>query len=268
MSQDLIKFDPLKSEVTALVAPTLKLKATDPASAQSVTEARNQVYALLKKLNAVRDSLVRPLNEQVDAINAYAKQIKGVLDQSDQHLALELKNFAIQQEEVRQSALRKAEAERKEKERLARDEADRIAAEQEKERQAAIAAAQKEAEEAEELFGTKTDLEAQQREIEAQAEARRIETQTRLDREASQREAQAKQAKFDANQQQLKNVRKTWKVRVINLSVVPKEYCIIELNEKMALAARATNPNIPGLEFYQEISVARGANTYVPRALK
>lgn len=244
MSKDLAKFDPLKAEVTKFIAPILTMRVGDFKSSDEAIKAGLIVKAYMKQVEETRTDLVSPLNEKVKEINNYARGIKEPLEVVEAHLKRELQNFAIEQEKIKQAELKKLEEEKK-----------RLAEEQEAERQFQLAELAESAKEAEEMFGTKIDNSEQ---------IKRIEERAQIDKAAL--ETTSRQLEYDANQNQIKNVRKNWKVRVVDLNLVPKEFLMIELNEKMALAAaRGGNTKISGLEFYQETTVALGQNTYVPR---
>jgi cupin superfamily acireductone dioxygenase involved in methionine salvage len=73
--------------------------------------------------------LVKPLNDQVKAINDYAKSISAPIDQVESHLKRELVSFERILEQQRAEQARKAEEERKAKE----AEANRIAEEKKQE---------------------------------------------------------------------------------------------------------------------------------------
>ena len=266
MSKELAVFDSLKADITQLVAPGHLIRVIDFKTSDEAIKARAQVKALMKQVEDARDGLVRPLNEKVKATNEYARGIQNPLQQVDAHLKSQIDAFAIEQEKIKQAELRKIEAERREADRKAKEAADALAFEREAARQADLTRIREEAQEAEDMFGSKVDTAAQIREAEIAAERERLEIEARFEREKAERDAIAAQARFDASQNQIKGVRKNWKVRVVDINLVPKEFLIVELNEKMALAsARAGNTKIAGLEFYQETSVSNGQNTYVPR---
>lgn len=266
MSKELVVFDVLKADIAQFVAPVLKIRVGDFKTSADAIEAGKQIKTLMKKVEDARTGLVAPLNDQVKTVNNYAKSIKEPLEQVEGHIKSELARFAVEQEKIKQEELRRAEAIQRENERKAQAEAARITAEQEAMRQAELSRIREEAKEAEDMFGTKVDASAQIQEAELAADRERLELQARFEREKAERDAAASVARFDASQNQIKNVRKNWKVSVVDITKVPKEFLIIELNEKMALAsARAGNTNIPGLSFFQETSVALGQNTYVPQ---
>jgi hypothetical protein len=266
MSKDLVVFDSLKAEITQFVAPVKTLIVTDAKSANDCVDVRNKIKEFLKRITLARTTLTAPLKAKAKEIEDVAHMISAPLLEVERHAEAQARGYAIKQDEIQQNELRRVQEAKRAEERKAAEEARKIAQEQEEARQAELARIREAAKEAEDMFGTTVDTSAQIREAEEAAERERFETQARFEREQIERANRLKAAEYDANEKQLSGVRKVWKVRVIDIDKVPKQYLIIELNEKMAVAARANNPNIPGLEFYQDISVPRGKNTYVPRS--
>ena len=117
------------------------------------------------------------------------------------------------------------------------------------------------------LFGAgdQTTIEEHNRALDERQQREWAESQAKLDREVMLRTVDYKQKEYDANLHQIKNTRRTLKVRVADMSMVPKEFLIITLNEEMAVAAGKAGQKIPGLEFYEDIRVNIGRNTYAPR---
>lgn len=266
MSKDLAQFDSLKADITLFVAPVTGLKVTDFKSGADAIEAGKQIKSLMKQVEDKRKGLVGPLNDQVKMINDYAKNIRDPLERAEAHVKVELNRFAQEQEKIRQEELRRAEEDRLAQERKAEEERQRIAAEIEAKKQAQLDNLRESQDEASALFGSSgLPNEDQERAVEEAAEREKVEAEAVLEREAVIRNAQAKATEWDVNQNRIKNTAKRWKVEVVDISLVPKEFLIITLNEKMALAAaRGGNKNIPGLKFSQEVSVSIGS-AYVPR---
>lgn len=239
--KELEKFNPMRAEITSLVAPVLLVKVTDFRSSQAAIDSAKTIKEMTKRLDDLRREEVDPLNAKVKSVNEYVKQIKGPLDQAETHLRAELNAFAAQQEKIRQEEIRKADEEQKKKQQ-------ELLSKQEEER---IAAA-----EGLSLFGSDESVTA----------AARIEIDQKHAVELAIQSTEAKNKAYDINQYQLKNTRKTTKVRVLDLAKVPKEFLIIELNEKATIAAyKGGVTEIPGLEFYQEIGVAIGQRTRATR---
>lgn len=266
MSKDLAQFDSLKADITLFVAPVTGLKVSDFKSSAEAIEAGKQIKSLMKQVEDKRKGLVGPLNDQVKLINDYAKNIREPLERAESHVKTELNLFAVEQERIRQEELRRAEEDRREQERKAEEDRQRIAAEIEARKQAELAALHESREEAADIFGSATPVSVEQvQAIEQAAEREKVEAQAVLDREAAIRDAQARATEWDINQNRIKNTAKRWKVEVVDINLVPKEYVIMTLNSAMALAAaRGGNTNIPGLKFSQEVSVSIGS-AYVPR---
>jgi len=236
MSTELQQFNEVKAEITTLVAPVLQVKVVDFKSSLGAIEAAKTLKAMANRLDDLRRAEVDPLNAKVKSINEYVRQIKAPLDAADVYIRNELNRFAAEQEKFRQEELRKAEEERIRKE-------NELRIKQEEER--------KSVEEGMQIFGADY------------GEAKELEKKQEIER--AQVAVEIKQKEWDINQGQLKNTRKTTKVRVIDLTKVPREFLIIEVNERAAIAAHKAGVQIAGLEFYQEIGLAIGQKTRVTR---
>jgi DNA polymerase III alpha subunit (gram-positive type) len=235
---DLEKFNALKTEIAVVVAPVMSVKVRDAVSSQQAIDAAMTIKEMNKRIEALRKEAVEPLNQRVKEINAYAKAISLPLDQADGHLRAEINAFAQEQEKIRREALRKVEEERIRKEAELRRK-------QEEEREALAAGA--------ELFGTS------EADVAAVVEKQQVEIAVH--------KAEIATMDFDARQMNIKNTRSTWECKVIDLSLVPKEFLIIQVNEKAAVAAHKAGARIPGLEFVEQISVAIGSKTRVPKTM-
>jgi hypothetical protein len=251
MSKELLQFDSLKADVSALVAPARAIKVTDFASSADAINAAKQVKELSNQIEKKRKELVGPLNDQVKAINDYAKQILFPLVDAEAHIKAELRDFEIEQERVRAESRRKAEEERirKEAELRAKQDAER----------AEVEARLAEEARAADIFGgdeSAPDLEA----IHTAMEEKQLQEQAIF-------RSEVKAKEFDIDQQGIKGAAKVWKCEITDIDAIPKDYLIRTLNEKAVLAmARAGVTNIPGVRVWQDISVRIGAKTYVPRA--
>lgn len=269
MSKDLAQFDSLKADITIFVAPVTSIKVSDFKSSADAIEAGKQIKALMKQVEDKRKDLVGPLNDQVKLINDYAKNIREPLETAEQHVKVQLAQFATEQEKIRQEELRRAEEDRRAQERRAEEERQRISAEIEAKKQAELEELRTNQDEAAALFGdseTEAAIEEQSKEIELAAERERLEAEAALEREAVIRNAQARQQNWDINQNKIKGTRQNLKVEVVDIDKVPVQYLIRQLNESMAKAAhKGGMKEIPGLRFYFETSVSLGSKTYVPR---
>jgi hypothetical protein len=256
-------FDELKSDISVFVAPTFKIQVTDGKSASDAVEAAKEIKRYSAQVEKQRKALVGPLNDQVRMINDYAKKIACPLDDAEAHIKGELNAYARKQEEIRQAELRKAEEARREAERKATEE--RIA--REKELQAKLEEERELATNAASVFGVEDPEEFERQQAEAEIRAK-AELEAQLERERLSRVVEAGQQQYDANQNQLKNTRKVWKCEVLDLNLVPREFLKIEINTQAVLAAaRGGVTQIPGVRLYQDVDVAIGRNTYVPRKL-
>lgn len=238
-TQALTEFDKVKAEVAEMIAPTLAIRVTDAKSAQDAALAAQQVKLYLKRVDAKRDELVRPLNTRVKEINAYAKNLEAPLLQAERHLKAQLVAYQVEQEEIKKAEARRAEEERR--------------------RAEAELRAKQEAERAE--LATTDDWFGAGDQAASELEAKHAAEKARL-------EAEAKARIFDIQQKGVKNARKVWRCELLDISLVPKEFQIVSLNEKAILAAaRAGVTSIPGVRIWQDTTVAIGVNTWVPEAV-
>lgn len=257
---ELAAFDKLKANIALFVQPTLEIQVVDAQTSQAAIDTAKEIKSYRDLVEKKRKELVEPLNRRVKMINDYAKTISEPLLQSENHVRGELNAFAAEQEKIRQAALRKAEAERQERERKLAEERAREEAEL-RERQEEEARTRQEAAD---FFGAE-DPEAVA-EAARKAELERQELQAKYEREKMVSLVEHKQKTFDAGQAQIKNTRRNYRVRVVDISQVPKEFLIIQVNEKAALAAMKAGVKISGLEMDEEIAVAIGSKTYMPGA--
>jgi DNA polymerase III alpha subunit (gram-positive type) len=246
MSQDLQKFNELRSAVASFVAPTQEIQVSDPQSAQSAMDTVKTVKHYANEIEKLRKSLVEPLNTRVKEINAYAREVASPLDEAEAHIKRELARFEDAQERIRQEAIRKAEDER-------RRQAEELAKRQAEERaRAAAEIASNPVVEEENPFGAASVADLDER----QAEEKRALEVTHV------------QAVWDIEQNRVKGAKKLWKCEAVDLTKVPREFLVISLNEKAVLAmARAGVTEIPGVRLWQETSISVGANSYIPKAL-
>ena len=245
MSTEIQQFEELRSELTQLVAPTLAIKVTNAGSSSSAIEAAKQVKALQKRIEAKRKDIVGPLNDRVKLINDYAKSIMAPLEQAESHLKKELVSFEMEQEKIRLEVLRKAEEERKRVE-------EELRAKHDAEQAALIDEAQ-----VSDLFGAD--------ESQPSVDARALDLEIAQQEEIARANMAARQREYDAKSIGIKNARKIWRCEAVDISQVPKEFLVIELNSAAVLAAaRAGVTTIPGVRIWQETTVAIGANTYMP----
>lgn len=255
-------FDALVADITLLVAPVKSLTVTDEASCQTAIEVAQDVKAYLKRIEDKRKEMVAPLNEKVKAINEYCKSIAMPLAEADTRARAQINAFAAEQEIIKRREAARIEAERVEAERLAEVERQKV---EDALRTKLEAEAENQAE-AMNLFGAEDgDMEKVNADIVAQQDAEWAAKQAELNAQAAIRANEFKQRQFDAAQVQAKGTRVKVKVRILDISLIPKEFLIITVNEKALEAVGKTGVSIPGVEFYEDISVAIGARTRMPR---
>lgn len=226
---DLVQFNDLQASITQAIEPMSFIRVTDYASCAEAVEAGKQITFYQKAVEQKRKDLVGPLNEEVKRINAYAKEIESPILNIQTHLKKQIVSFEMEQEKKRQAEL--AQAEKIRLENLAK-----------------LESSVDEEMEVARLFGTEAP------------------TEHKVDEQIAIIEANHKEAAYDIENARTKNMRKTWKCEVLDISQVPKEFLIITLNEKMVIAAaRGGTTNIPGVRLWQESSIAFGASTYVAR---
>jgi len=233
MTKDIKEFDVLSAEIAALVEPTKLIKVIDFNTCNYAIEAGKSVKAFLKKIETKRKELVEPLNEQVKAINSYAKQISSPIESAESHIKKEVIAFENEQQQIRYDLRIKLETEQRAKE---------IAL------QAELSEAVSKPVDCDDIFGI------QELEVE----------KIKVDQKILHHEIKAKE--YDIKQIGVRNARKIWKCELIDIKKVPDQFRIVTLNEKAVLAvAREGQVEIPGVKVWQETTIAFGANTYIPR---
>lgn len=224
----LTKFDQLHADIVLFVAPAMTVKVADKESADKALEVARNVKSYLKKVEDKRTELVKPHNEIVKSINAYAKSIAGPLEKAEFHIKQELSAYEYELENKRREEMRKAEEERK---RL-QAEADAKAKEREQELEVMN------------MFGP-TD-ESARAEVEAQVEK---------DREMMEVQQIHKTNVKSIESMKVSGATKRWTFSVVNQELVPREFLIV--NETAIRAAiRAGTREIAGVNIFQETSVA------------
>lgn len=227
MSQ-LIQFDAIKSEVSIFVAPVDQIIVTDSQTNLVAMESLRGIKALQKKIEEKRKELVAPHNDFVKQINEYARSINAPLDGAESTLKAKMRGFAEIEEKARREAQAKIEMERKEAERKALEERQRVQAEADKKAKQLAA------------FGTK-DPEAEKK---AALEKARMDREDQERRKAIQDQARAIEAARP------KNTRQVQKFEVTDINQVPREYLI--LDESKVRAAQSAKIPVPGIRYYEE----------------
>jgi len=242
MKDELQKFEPLKAEIIRFVSPVKTLKVSDFHSSDEAIDVAKQIKSYIKELDKKRRELVDPMNQQVKAVNEYVRSLEAPLLAAEAHVKSELNAFAFIQEQKRREEQAKLESERRKAE-----EELRLKQEQERASQPIVEA--DEDAEALSMFGCEAEL--------SPLEQSQIEEKVRM--------AEAfNTQKWSTDQRRIKNTRMTIKCEIADVSLVPKEFLIVTLNEKAALAALKAGAKIPGLKVWEEANVAIGSKTRVP----
>lgn len=227
-SQELKEFDQLGAELTQFAAPVMTLAVLSAEQNVVAAKTLKEVKEFAKRIEERRKELVKPLNDRVDAINAYAKEIRRPLDAAESHVKAQLLGWERKCEEERRKEFERLEAERRAKEKEAAEKAER-------ERKAADAVA---------LFQEPKEAKIQHHMVEAEAARAKKEIE---------KEHAAAVASVSANK--ATGVRKTWTFRVTDASKVPAEFLVVD-EKKIREAVRAGAREIAGVEIYQEASIA------------
>lgn len=248
--KELVVFEDVKLEITRFVGPIPKLKVIDFKSSAIAIDHGKTIKALLKEVEKQRDALVRPRNEEVRRINAYAAQIREPLEQAEEYLQGQLEAYELEQRKIREAEERRIEEERRARERQLEEEA---AAKREE------LAERVSQQYHSPVFGGAEEPQDAQRaaiDIERDLEAKRAE----LNRETASQ-------KLDlAYERRIRNTRYVWDCELVDINQVPAEFLIRTLNKQMVLAAaRAGRIQIPGLRIFQKPSIGFGSHTGVAR---
>ncbi len=270
LNADLVHFDELKANVTVMVAPALTLTVSSFADAEIAVETGKTVKSYLKAIEAKRKELTAPFKERAKVIETYAHTLEEPLLQVEAHIKKICGAFQLEQNKIREEALRKAQAEQQERERVAQVERARVAAIAEAARQEQMAQARFEAERAAEaaaMFGCETVDPAEAVKLaEVEHELARAREQAEAEREAAVRVAQAKEENWRINDQRIKNTSPVWLHRVVDASLVPRDLCEPH-DQAIKKRLNATNGlAIPGVDAWPEVSMRLGAKTSVSRA--
>lgn len=283
----LAPFDALSANIKLFLEPINSVAVTDAASCAEALATVKQVKAFAKQVTETRVSLVKPHNDFVDSVNAYAKQLTGPLADAESKLKASITAYEVEQERARQKERQRIEDERIaremaiEKERLAQEAKARAVREAEEKRiaeeqRAAADRARKEREEAEAMFGAQDAAEKRALEEAAEAERQRVEAEAkerarlaeldrlaenaRLERERNERDKEAKRQIAELEASRVKNMRKVWKFEVTDPMAVPGEFLVIN-ETAIRDAIKAGIRTIPGVRIYEEASLAVGSRS-------
>lgn len=228
MSTQLQKFDSLKAEISVFVQPVSTIVVTNQTELDAAMSTVRTVKHLLKQVEARKKELIDPLNAQVKLVRDYANEIAAPLEAAEAHVKAQLVAYERELARSREEARRREAEEQRKREAEAR-------AKLEEERKAA---------ELEAMFATKEESDLAEATIEA--------TETRVHTELAITHAQ-NLAQIDA--QKVSGARKVWTFKVTDLSLVPKEFFVLD-EKKVRSQIRDGVREISGIEIFQETSIA------------
>lgn len=109
--KDLITFEKIGADIKAFVEPAKNVVVNTDAQKELALSSVKQLQAFKKIVDARRDELVRPLNDRVKLINAFAKKLLEPVNEVDAHIRNQLVAWERELEAMRSKA-RRAEQER------------------------------------------------------------------------------------------------------------------------------------------------------------
>lgn len=280
MSNELELFDELHGKITLYLGPVKELTITDKASSLVASGTLKTIADFRKMIEAKRVQLVKPLNDKVDEINAYAKKIKGPIDEAEKFVKGVIADFAnAEQKRIDEERRRIEEQNRIEQQRL---DAERNKKEEElRKKQEQEAAALRESQEAKRLieeekaknaseamalFGrapaSEEKIQANINESEAKEaealkkrqDAERAINEARLQREADEREAALKRQAKQLDAEKPKNIRKDWKWEIESHALIPDQYWQVS-EAALTAAVKAGAREIPGVRIFETTTV-------------
>lgn len=223
-------FDKLKSEIAIKIAPSLSIVVKDDDSMNKALLAGKEVKHFAKLIEDKRKELVKPLNDQVDEINAYAKSLKEMPLQAEIHLKYQLASW-----ENKKRAEREAEQKRLDEEAKKRQQ--ELEAKQKEDRERMALAAE---------FGYDDEADLKRQEIIAKADQER--EQAQLDKDIK-----SESKAIESNK--VSGARTVWKFEVTDANLVPREFLIVD-ETKIRKAMNAGLRELPGVRFYEDTQIA------------
>lgn len=224
------QFDQLKADITLKLNPSLEIQVSDETSMQGALLAGKQAKHFLKLVEEKRKELVKPLNDRVDEINAYAKSILEPVRNVEAHLKNELVKWEKVLEQRRLEEQKRIDEENRKK-------------------QAELEQKAKEARERAEMereFGVKSDDQIKRDELVAKAE---------MDRNVVQLNREVKSQTKAVAATKVAGSRKVWTFNVTDSNLVPREFlCVDEKKIREAISSGARE--IPGVHIFEETKIA------------
>lgn len=112
-TQEVVSFDAIKATADSALLAAQSVTVTDLSTAEVSKSKAVELQRVEKRIEEIRKELVKPLNDQVSAINATAKSLSSPIGAAKSELANKLMRW---QNEERMKAEAKAEEERKQRE--------------------------------------------------------------------------------------------------------------------------------------------------------
>jgi hypothetical protein len=271
------------AEVATVVEQARAIEVRTPEEASAATAFLSEISTAKRRGEAARKFLVDPLNAHVKRINAEFKDTAAPLDEADQLVRGKVLGYQREQQRLAEEQQARLDAERRaaeeaaeaERQRAAAEaaEAERVAREREEARQAQLREAANER--AREIAAMRDDevaalaqgpeghidvrlagqeIESRRRAFEAreQAERARREAEEATQRQIAAASAPAQTAEVAplAAANGSASVRKEWKATVVDESLVPREYWLID-EKKINKVVKAGVREIPGVKIEQ-----------------
>ncbi len=250
-TNELVIFNDTAAKVAIFVKTLKEIKVADAPTAQLASSQLREAKVLSDSFEDLRKSYVDPMNQKVKLANTFVKERVAPLLAGMQHIKSELAAWELKLHKEREETKKKAEQER-----LRLEEEARVAAA--KPVNEAPAAPADEWEEGVDLFANApATISAPEAEL---ADAtREIEHQATMASIAHQHKQTVKAA--DANK--VKGARRVWKHKLIDIKLVPEEYTekFVDDFKVRSLIRDTEDPStlkIPGLEFYEDITITAG----------
>jgi hypothetical protein len=269
METQVTQFDVLKSDVAQLIPQVEAIQIVDEATAERAREGASLLKGLAKRIIERRKELIKPLQAQIDAIEAYANEVAGPLSQLEERVTGELRHFAIKQETARQEAERKAEEEiaaekvrleaerqKAEAELIGKQDSVREAHEQEQKVRATAAR----------LFGGPgAEPRGQQfaMTIEERQNHALLVGRAQIEKNFNEQIGRVKKAVGSAIPGRVKGEQKHWDVEILDINLIPAEFLNVTVKRAELLkAARAGRTEIPGVRLFQDTRVTIRGSTF------
>lgn len=258
MNTELVRPEDLKAEVAPVLARAEALVIVTPDDYAAAGEFSKDISRALKRVADVCDPAVKAAKAAHQAALDLRASFADPLKQAKDAVGYKQAEWYAEQERASLAEQQRLQAEKDEQDRREREKheaAARLAREKE-------AAAMRAEEEERIKAQAATDAKAREAAL-REAEKRHAEAAAAAAKAEAKEEAAASvvgsvvQVSSVLPQVKGQAIRKTWKARVVNLGLVPREYLVVN-DQALQAFARATKGavKIPGVEFFAETSIA------------